>query len=306
MRERVAGELQDRQETFPTLHCGRPPLLQVMGLAKKVLLANTAGEIWQDGFGDWNRKASGSHRLDRPCGVHLPDLFRFFRLFRYGDRPRPDVWFPLPGKTSAIPTPPPASRISGGAGISPWAPGSGNMSISWAGDRRGLGKQIRNILIVWLLTGIWHSAGWNTAVMGPLFRRDPDGGKNRPLRHWRRPVFSGITMLLVASWAILPSIPWGRAMQFIGALSAAEAVVGQTGVYLLYSQCRPAGAADRQHGAFPAAAFGNGRPGRPCRIYRGGDSALSWRGFVLCVAFLVDASYNPFLYFRFLGGIPVA
>lgn len=41
--------------------------------------------------------------------------------------------------------------------------------ISLGGNREGLKKQIRNILIVWLLTGIWHGASWNFIVWGLLF-----------------------------------------------------------------------------------------------------------------------------------------
>ena len=33
--------------------------------------------------------------------------------------------------------------------------------IPLGGNRKGKWKQIRNIMIVWLLTGIWHGADWN-------------------------------------------------------------------------------------------------------------------------------------------------
>lgn len=41
--------------------------------------------------------------------------------------------------------------------------------IPLGGNRRGIKKQTRNILIVWLLTGIWHGASWNFVVWGLLF-----------------------------------------------------------------------------------------------------------------------------------------
>ena len=41
--------------------------------------------------------------------------------------------------------------------------------IPLGGNRRGLPRQMLNILIVWMLTGIWHGAGWNFLLWGLWF-----------------------------------------------------------------------------------------------------------------------------------------
>lgn len=41
--------------------------------------------------------------------------------------------------------------------------------IPLGGNRKGFPKQIRNILIVWFLTGAWHGASWNFILWGLFF-----------------------------------------------------------------------------------------------------------------------------------------
>ena len=60
--------------------------------------------------------------------------------------------------------------ISGGAGISPWGHGFRDyVYIPLGGNKGGLAKQLRNIAIVWLLTGFWHGASWNFVLWGVYF-----------------------------------------------------------------------------------------------------------------------------------------
>ena len=41
--------------------------------------------------------------------------------------------------------------------------------IPLGGNKGGLAKQLRNIAIVWLLTGFWHGASWNFVLWGVYF-----------------------------------------------------------------------------------------------------------------------------------------
>ena len=41
--------------------------------------------------------------------------------------------------------------------------------IPMGGNRKGVGRQLINILVVWMLTGFWHGAAWNFLLWGLLF-----------------------------------------------------------------------------------------------------------------------------------------
>ena len=43
------------------------------------------------------------------------------------------------------------------------------MYIPLGGNRVGKFKLLRNIIIVWLLTGLWHGANWTFIIWGLLF-----------------------------------------------------------------------------------------------------------------------------------------
>ena len=160
-------------------------------------------------------------------------------------------------------------------------------------------KWVRNILIVWLLTGLWHGAGWNFLLWGLYYA-----------------LFMLAERLFLGKW--LEKLP--RALQHVYALFVvligwalfAVEDMGRLGAYLsaCFGGAPLASAADGYYLisylpmllilAVAATPLGK-------RLWdRAGERAhgvllpvLTLAGLVLCTASLVDASYNPFLYFRF-------
>ncbi len=300
----VAGELQDRQETFPEFSAGVRRF--IVGLAKKALLANAAGEIWETvsamemeslpaltawiglaaytfqiyfDFSGYSDMAIG---LGRMFGFHFEENFRY----PYVAASITDFWRRW--------------HIT----LSTWF--KEYVYIPLGGNRKGLAKQIRNILVVWLLTGIWHGAGWNFVVWGLYFGLILMVEKMGLLRLLEKiPGFFRhiYTMFLVMlSWAVFAFDSLGQGMRFIGALFGGGGLVwnGQS-LYLLYSSAvllvlLILGSTEIPRKA--ALLVGERLKARPL-LPTVGELGLLLAGFALCVAYLVDASYNPFLYFRF-------
>ena len=167
----VDDQLTNRRENVDQI-CRRASRLFVCGLGKKVLLANNIGALVDEVCrGHGSPASSRAGRMAGRAGLCLPDLFRLLRLFRYGHRPGADARASISQDQLQLPLYlPQASRSSGGAGTSPSAPGSGSTSTSlWAATAGANLKTYRNILIVWLLTGIWHGAAWNFLCWGLFF-----------------------------------------------------------------------------------------------------------------------------------------
>lgn len=176
--------------------------------------------------------------------------------------------------------------------------------IPLGGNRKGKGRQLFNILIVWLATGLWHGAAWNFVLWGLLF---------------------AVLLTLEKVW-LLPKLKKSRVLGHIYVV-----------LFVMLGFVLFDAASVQQAGSTLAAMFGHGLPGSSVeaiyelKSYAGillvaaiGATPLPKRLFArmqmssagknvlslleplglavllaVCTAFLVDGSFNPFLYFRF-------
>lgn len=96
--ETIADQINNRKENLQDFSDG--VVRFIIGLGKKVLLANNMALIADHAFGFGNGTVQwfavdGGNGLAGGVGLHLPDLLRFQRIFRHGHRPGKDVRIPL-------------------------------------------------------------------------------------------------------------------------------------------------------------------------------------------------------------------
>lgn len=175
--------------------------------------------------------------------------------------------------------------------------------IPLGGNRKGMGKQLRNILIVWLLTGFWHGAAWNFLCWGLYFAALLILEKLVLLRFLEKHRIFGHVYLLLAvvfGFALFDastlSGAWDciRGMLGLGSLPIASA----EGLYLLKSNALLLILAALGATPLPkriAKALEARCPKAAALLHPVALCAL----LLICTAYLVDGSYNPFLYFRF-------
>lgn len=92
----IAAELNTRTESLERFSLGIRRF--VVGLGKKVLLANQAGALWTEITGHPSCGPQRPYGMDGDPGLCLPNLFRLFRLFRYGRGHGPHAGLSFSGK----------------------------------------------------------------------------------------------------------------------------------------------------------------------------------------------------------------
>lgn len=175
--------------------------------------------------------------------------------------------------------------------------------ISLGGNRNGTAKTIRNLLIVWMLTGLWHGASWNFIIWGLYFgvliilERV---GWGKVLEKLPAPISGLYTFVLVVfGWVLFDTDNLSACMSYFGAMFGTAGVgIDQTAKYVftsnifIYIIC-----------ILASTNIVTTILGKIKNKYRYAVScvapAVQLILMLMCTAYLVDATYNPFLYFRF-------
>ncbi len=176
--------------------------------------------------------------------------------------------------------------------------------IPLGGNRVSTAKAIRNIFIVWFLTGFWHGAAWNFIFWGLyygallLLEKYVLKGVLEKVPNFVKHIYTMLFVLI--GWVLFFSPGMGDAVSYIGAMFGigANGLADSTGIYYLYNYAllillSVICSVPFTYKKFTRIVFG-GSKGRTA-IAMGAYLAI----FVLSVAYLVNATYNPFLYFRF-------
>ena len=141
----------------------------IIGLGKKVLIANQIGELWNETavvdismlstmeawlgavaftfqiYFDFSGYSDMAIGLGQMFGFTFPENF----IYPYEAKNITDFWRRW--------------HITLGAWFREY------IYIPLGGNRRGLQRQLANLFVVWLLTGLWHGASWNFALWGIYF-----------------------------------------------------------------------------------------------------------------------------------------
>jgi len=296
-------EKQIRERKLSSVRFGHGCRMFIVGLAKKVLLSNTLGTTFYAvsamAPGDvsvvtgWIGAISYSLMLyfdfsgysDMAIGLAHMFGFEFGKNFDY------------PYMSASITEFWRRWHMSLGAWFRDY------VYIPLGGSRVSKGKIVRNLLVVWALTGIWHGASWNFIFWGLYY-----GGllllEKFVLAKFleKVPTFLkriGTVLLVVIGWVFFFSPSLGFAFKWLGCMfgiggnglldDAAKYYLGSSAIILVISAL----------GAYPLATrIGNlVLRKRQWPVY----VTVAWFALLifLCIAGMMVSTYSSFLYFQF-------
>ena len=289
----VAEQLESRRENLPQFAAGVS--LFIIGLSKKLLLANPMGALWE------NLQAQPGC-LAAWCGMFAYTLQIYFDFSGYSDmaiglgRMLGFEFlknFDYPYISRSVTEFWRRWHIS----LSTWF--REYVYIPLGGNRRGLRRQLLNLLIVWALTGLWHGASWNFLLWGLYYAVLLIAEKlflGRLLERLPGLLRTLLVLLAVAlGWMLFYFEDSAALFAFLGRLFRPEAS-GLPALHRILAYLPTALIAALCATPLPARLRARLRQ-RPWADW-GRIPALGAL-LLLCIAALASQSYNPFIYFRF-------
>ena len=289
----VALQMDHRKETVAGFASG--VMLFLVGLSKKVLLANPMGSLWNLAQGEkgtviaWMGIAAYAMQIyfdfsgysDMARGLGRMFGFEFLENFNYPyiSRSITEFWRRW--------------HIS----LSTWF--REYVYIPLGGNRRGLPRQVLNLLVVWMLTGLWHGASWNFVLWGLYYAVFLILEKL-----WLLKVLKRLPGLLSGGYTIV-TVLLGWALFYFEDLSALKIFFGKLFTLVpveyagrnLISAYLPLMAVAILACTPVAKNLVAGAEQKP--LVRVGKLLAAAAALLLCIAALASQSYNPFIYFRF-------
>ena len=172
--------------------------------------------------------------------------------------------------------------------------------IPLGGNRKGPARHILNLLIVWFLTGLWHGAGWNFVlwglyygilliiekyVLGNVLKKAP-----RLLKHI-------YTLFLVnLGWVLFSNTDFAQMTAYLGNMFGSGSAGFADSAFLYYLKSNLILLLLSITACSPVFRKLLNKISRKSSVLA---AVICLVLFLMCTAFLVYGSYNPFLYFRF-------
>ena len=282
----ISGQLADRNVTAERFSYGISRF--ITGLSKKVLLANNIGMVWEQISGGnlavlsaaeaWIGAAAFSFQIyfdfsgysDMAIGLGELFGFHFQENFNhpYRSKSMTEFWRRW--------------HISLGTWFREY------VYIPLGGSRKGMKRQLCNLLIVWCLTGLWHGASWNFLIWGLYFGVFLTAEKLFLLRrlaalpgwvsHAYCLIFVAVSWVIFAFDSMADVCTYVKSMFGLGSggwIGEAALYYGETwGVFFVVCALCSLGIFKMKRAFLPVL-------------------------FAASIWFLAGGTYNPFLYFRF-------
>lgn len=297
----IAAELDSRRIDLDLIYDGIVRF--ITGLGKKVLLANGIGQLWETAsacapgelsvltawlgiigytlqiYFDFSGYSDMAIGLGKMMGFHFPENFNY----PYLSKSISEFWRRW--------------HMTLGAWFRSY------VYIPLGGNRKGMARTVFNLAVTWLLTGIWHGASWNFILWGVLYGVMIILEKlflGKLLEKLPAAVGWLYTMLLVVlGWVLFASANLSSAFGYMGAMFGGSGVLcDNTALYLLLNY-----GILLVIGIFAATdawkILTERLSARLPSVVGYATPVLKIGVLLLCIAYLSDAGYNPFLYFNF-------